>query len=376
MLIYLGLAALTVFLVTFVLLVFGEPSVLATTHLIFAVAILPLIFAAITHFVPVLTRSGGPHRGVWLAPVLLQVTGIAVVLHFSGVIGSGALQAAAGVALLVAVGFAGWLMTRARHTLGKPHPGWRWYLAGLLCLAVGLALVPAMSYWPFLRQPLRLLHLHLNTLGFIGLTALGTVQVLLPTVLSGPDAEASARLRRDLPTAVVGVLATGFGAAYWWPLSFLGAALLSYVACRIGLSWLRRYGLRTIFADGASAALGGAMCGFLLLLVLGLAHGGGWLDGRDAVPAFMVVFLLPLVSGALSQLLPVWCHPGRRTPVRDRMRERLARGGALRTLLFLGGGTMLALGFDMGLWLAGAGLLLFIFAMIRSFAFLKPLLFS
>ena len=44
MLIYLGLSAVTVFLATFALLHFGEPSILAAAHLVFAVGILPLIF--------------------------------------------------------------------------------------------------------------------------------------------------------------------------------------------------------------------------------------------------------------------------------------------------------------------------------------------
>lgn len=67
MLIYLG-APLTAFLVSVALQVFGD--ILATAHLIFAVAIMPLIFGAITHFIPVLTRSGGPHRAVLLMPLM------------------------------------------------------------------------------------------------------------------------------------------------------------------------------------------------------------------------------------------------------------------------------------------------------------------
>ena len=67
------------------------------------------------------------------------------------------------------------------------------------------------------RLSLRLLHLHLNTLGFIGLTAIGTLQVLMPTILAGPDGEASARLRDDLLPAVGGVFLVALGAAVWSP---------------------------------------------------------------------------------------------------------------------------------------------------------------
>lgn len=370
MLIYLGISALAVFLSTLVLLVLGEPSLLATTHLVFAVAILPLIFGAISYFVPVLTRSSGAHRTVLLVPLLLQASGFLAFLYFFGELGTGALNFSAGVGLLVSIGFAGWLVFRARCTFGKPHPGWRWYLAAVAFLLVGLALVPAMTLWPAWRHELRLLHLHLNTLGFIGLSAIGTLQVLLPTVLSGPDTEAAARLHSDLPHAVAGVLLCGLGAAFCWPLSMLGAALLSYVGCRLGLSWLRRYGLRTIFDDGASAALATALCGFLLLLVFGIAHGVGLVSGHDAVSAFMTAFLMPLLSGALSQLLPVWRFPGRRTMQREQMRELLVAGGAIRALLFISAGSMLALGYREGLWLSAAGLLFFLYALIRSFC--KP----
>ncbi len=369
MLIYLGFSALAVFLTSFVLVLLGDPGLFTLTHLVFALAILPLIFGAITHFVPVLTRSGGAQQGVLLMPLLLQLTGFLVFLFFSGAVEMPLLYVAAGIALLVTLGFAGWLIARARYTLGKPHPGWRWYLAAIVFLAIALGLVPAMDVWPAWRPQFRLLHLHLNTLGFVGLTAIGTLQVLLPTVLSGPDAEAAIRLRRDLPWAVAGVLAIGLGAAFWKLLSCFGAGLLLLVACRLGLAWWRQYGWRTIAADGASAALATALCGFLLILVFGMLHAFGWVDGHDAVAAFTVMFLLPLVSGALSQLLPVWRHPGRRTPVRDRMRTVLVGGGAVRALLFSSGGILLALGYREGLWLGAFGLLSFLFVVIRAFAF-------
>lgn len=367
MLIYLGFSALAVFVATFALQILGEASILVTTHLIFAVAILPLIFGAIAHFVPVLTRSSGAPQAVMLAPVLLQITGLLIVLHFYGALGTAALHAAAGIALLDSLAFIGWLIYRARNTLGKPHPGWRWYLAATVCLALGLTLVPAMFIWPAWRQPLRLIHLHLNTLGFIGLTAIGTLQVLLPTVLSGPDAQATARLRSDLPWAVGGVLATSLGAAFWWPLALIGAGLMAFVGARLGLAWLHRYGVRTLLGDGASAALSGALCGFLLLVAFGIAHSFGYLNGRDAVPAFIAAFLLPLVTGALSQLLPVWRYPGRLTPLRTQMRRYLVAGGAGRTLPFLCGGALLAFGHGEGLWLTAIGLLHFLLGLIRAF---------
>ena len=119
--------------------------------------------------------------------------------------------------------------------------------------------------------------------------------------------------------------------------------------------------------DGASASLAAALCGFVLILALGVAHGYGVMNGHDAVPAYIAAFLLPLVSGALSQLLPVWCYPGRRSAVRDRMREALVRAGALRAVLFVAGGVLLALGLGAGLWLSLAALLVFLCALASAF---------
>jgi hypothetical protein len=365
MLIYLGLSAVATVVATLFLLRFGHPSPPAAAHLVLAVGIMPLIFAAISHFVPVLTRSSHAHRSVLLAPLLLQLAGVLAFLDFTGAVPAGSTPAAV-AALLVAILFSGWLWRRARHTLGRPHPGWLWYFAAMVFLGLALLLVPALNWWPQARNELRLLHLHLNTLGFVGLTALGTLQVLLPTVLSSPDAEAAQRLRHELPMAASGALLVAIGSAGWPPLALAGAVMYLAVVFRIGLAWLRRHGWRNLAGDGAAAPLAAALAGFLLLLVLGIAHALKALDGRDAVPAFVVAFLLPLLTGALTQLLPVWFHPGKRTPTRTRMHTTLRCGGALRALLFVLGGVLLALGIDEGIWLAVAGIFSFSAALTRS----------
>lgn len=365
MLIYLSLSSIAAFVGALLLLRFGDPSLPAAAHLVFAVGIVPLIFGAITHFVPVLTRSGGVHRGVSLASVFLQLAGLATVLDFTGQAPAGTAYLAAASALPVATCFAGWLVLRAGRTLGKPHPGWRWYLAAIIFFCIALILVPAMHWWPDARRELRLLHLHLNTLGFVGLTALGTLQVLLPTVLSGPDADAARRLRSDLPVAAGAVLAVAVGAV-WTPLALAGAIALFFVAFSIALAWMRRYGWRTLVGDGTAAPLSGALFGFLLLLVLGVTHAFAGMDGRNVVPAFVAAFLLPLVTGALTHLLPVWVWPGKRTARRARMRAQLRSGGALRAILFVLGGVALALAINEGIWLVAVGMLSFVVVLLLS----------
>ena len=106
-LIYLGLSAVAVIVAALLLLLFTDPSPPAVAHLVFAVGIMPLIFAAITHFIPVLTRSGRAQRILLLAPLLLQLAGGVTFLAFSGETTAGALPQAATGTLLIALAFAG-----------------------------------------------------------------------------------------------------------------------------------------------------------------------------------------------------------------------------------------------------------------------------
>ncbi|NTV11886.1 MAG: hypothetical protein HGA47_14135, partial [Zoogloea sp.] len=268
------------------------------------------------------------------------------------------LQVAAGTALAATLAFIAWQVKRARATLGRPHPGWRWYPAALACLALALAAILAGLAWPPGYRLARLAHLHLNTLGFVGLAAIGTLNVLLPTVLNRPDARAAGRLQRALPFALAGVLlvaASGLSHA----VAIAGGVLLAGMAAHLWLGWMRGFGLAAMMRDGASASLLGALTGFVVLLAAGAAQGLGLMPSRALVPAFIILFLLPLVTGALSQLVPVWRLPGALTPARQALRTRLARGGGVRAALFLAGGCDLLAGWPSGYALALAGILLF-----------------
>jgi hypothetical protein len=221
---------------------------------------------------------------------------------------------------------------------------------------------------PELRGALRLVHLHLNTLGFIGLAALGTLPVLLPTALARPDPAAGQRLARDLPLAAGGVALVAFGAATEWPLAAAGALLLAAVALRHLAAWLGIYGSGALFRDGAAAPLAAAALGFALLLVHGVAHGAGFIAARPSIAGFAAGVLLPLVSGALTQLLPVWRHPGADTPQRRDMRRFLASGGTLRAVLFLVAGVLLAFDRNGGYAFLAVALGTFAGALLRAFA--------
>lgn len=347
-------------------LLLGASSVLAPAaalHVAFAIGILPLIFGAMLHFVPVLTRSGGPHRLVAALPFAAQAVGLVVVLAIAGWLPRWALHPAASAELLLTLALLGWIVRRARRAVGTPHPGWRWYAGALLLLILALAAVPLIVSGSA-PAAARLFHLHANTLGFVGLAALGTLPVLLPTVLKRPDAQAAAWLRRRLPLAVAGALLVALGAATAWPLSLVGGAFLVVVAAGLLAHWRAAFGMAAMIADGAAASLLAALGSLLVLLLLGGGHASGAIEARDSVAAYAAAFLLPLVTGALAQLLPVWRFSGMQTPERLEMRRRLARCGRLRAVVLpIGGGAYIAgaplvglLGVVLGLGLFAADL--------------------
>jgi hypothetical protein len=62
--------------------------------------------------------------------------------------------------------------------------------------------------------------------------------------------------------------------------------------------------------QGGGLALVAAALGWLLVLIAGIAHGLGGLSADTTLALLLYLFLLPLVTGATSHLLPVWRWPG------------------------------------------------------------------
>jgi len=323
----------------------------AVAHLAFAVGVVPLIFAAMSHFMPVLTRTGDPGRVIGCLPMLAQLAGGVAVLAMQGLVAHWLLFLAVLFDLVLAAILFNWLAARARSAVGSPHPGWRWYGAALGCLMLALLAVLLIAIWPAYGRELRLFHLHLNSIGLLGLAALGTLPVLLPTVLGKPDPEAASWLHRRLWPVAGGALVVATGAAVVWPFGVPGAALVLVVALGLVGQWIRRFGMQPLLRDGVAASLLAAVCSFLVVVAAGVAHAAGLLPARPTLLAWGAGFLLPLVTGALSQLLPVWRWPGPVTPARQLMRHKLAAHGGWRALLFLVSALAVLSGFER---LAGA----------------------
>jgi hypothetical protein len=350
-----------------VLALAGLGSPLAVAHLAFAVGIVPLICAAMIHFVPVLTRTGDPGGGIRGLPLAAQIAGTLAVLAMQGWLPRLGLTLAAAVDLLLAAILLNWIAGRTRAALDSPHPGWRWYGTALGCLMLALVAVLLIDWLPHYWRPLRLVHLHLNALGLVGLAALGTLPLLLPTALGKFDPEAAGWLRRRLWVVAGGALVVAVGSGIAWQFALSGAALLLVAALGLAGQWVRRFGIGPLLHDGVSVSLLAALGGLALTLAAGVMHGAGLLPARPTLLAWVAGFLLPLVSGALSQLLPVWRWPGPAIPARAVMRQRLAASGGWRAGLFLAAALVVLAGFErLGAVLLALAIGLLAFALVQA----------
>ena len=335
-------------------------------HGLFAVAALPLMWAAILHFVPVLTRSRGVDRGLGALPWFGMISGFVLLAVFAGLLPRHTMLWSAMMVGAGAFVLAGWIVRRSRAALGKPHPGVRWYVAALVCLMVGMVAAFGMVF-DASRYPLWYrLHLHLNLFGWIGLTILGTLPVLLPTSLQKFEPNATFRLQIGLPWAVFGVFGIALGAALRQPLlGGLGTLILMGLLLTHWRAWFGLAGAPWRWPGQAvSLWLGSAF--LMLLLPVGVIHAAGGLGGGVLLPAFAVGFLLPTVLGALAQLLPVWRYPGPDSVARESFRSILSSGAALRGVLCVLAGLGQLVGLPQTLVLAGTAVLWLLLAVLRA----------
>jgi len=335
-------------------------------HLVFALGVMPLILGAMIWFTPVLTRTGTPQGLALAPPVLGMLAGL--VLLFSLLFDFRIYLLAALLALLATSLLSWWMQQRVAQTLGAPHPGLLWYRLAVGALAAGLTAIALGAFWPEQWIALKRLHLHLNTLGFIGLTALGTLRVLLPTAGGFTDARAIPWLQSSWRWLITGTLLTAMGSAWSPALATVGLLLWLPPLLQLLHHTIRLNCHRICTLHGAAPALAGAVIGLLLSLLGGALHGLGLLAAQQTTLCFIMAFLLPLVTGAATQLLPLWMVSAHERGRQQRMGQRLGRFGALRALLFIAAGVLTQAGMD-GAWpIAALGLVHFL-AMILSSLF-------
>lgn len=367
----LAIAAPILFLAALILSSLLSQNAPAFVHMILAAGIMPLIMGAMIYFTPVLTHSRAPSRPVLLLPGLAMLAGVWVTVSLFR--SRDLIFMAALLAMLAASSLLGWIGHRARTALGRPHPGLRWYLMALVSLLVGLLAISSVMFWPEHWRPLRRFHLHMNIFGFIGLTAVSTLRVLLPTVAGYAEPAARERLRRDLYPMVFGVFLMAAGSAWWVWLVWPGIALWLMPLARFAAPLVSRWREDVWGWHRPGASLGLAVFGLMAVLVSGGFHAVGVLPADSALPLFFYIFLFPLVTGAVSYLLPVWIWPLRNTPAYEASVGRLAWGSGAHTCVFLMAGLMVLGGLPGAVYLAGAAMAFFLAQMIWAiFARFSP----
>lgn len=331
-------------------------------HVIMAIGIMPLIMGAMIYFTPVLTHSRPPSWPILLAPLLALIAGVMVTVAL--IWRRDLLFMPAVLATFAAGTLLGWMWRRAHTMLGRPHPGLHWYLWALTSLLLGLIAIFIATLRPEYWIALRRFHLHLNLLGFIGLTAMGTLRVLIPTVAGYADSETRSRLHGDLYPMAAGALLIAAGSAWWTWLVWPGVVLWLIPLMRFALPLVSRWRKSVWGWHRAGTPLGFAVFGLMFVLITGGLHAAGTGSAGTSVQLFFFIFLFPLVTGAVSYLLPVWLWPARNNPEHETIAQQLAWGSGMRSLFFLLAGVMAWRDMTVAVYLAVAAVAVFLMQIV------------
>ncbi|MGV0718263.1 multicopper oxidase domain-containing protein [Mycolicibacterium sp. XJ662] len=192
----------------------------------------------------------------------------------------------------------------------------RYYVAAAALLSVGAGLGVAMANATLpgaLQDRFILAHAALNVFGFVGLTVLGTLVTLWPTMLRTRMADGvEVAARRGLPALVGGLLAAAAGAVAGSP-AFTAAGALVYLGATGYVLWPHLDEVRR--KRPSSFATLSVLCGVVWLLgslayaVVAFATAPTWLAVIDrAAPLTVTVlagFLVQVLLGALSYLTTI-----------------------------------------------------------------------
>jgi len=328
-------------------------------HMIFAVGTLPLILGAMTYFVPVLTRTGAPTHRELIPPLVALFGGL--LLTFGLWQDFHLVPLAAAIDLLAVLWLSRWIQQRRILCLGSPHSGLLWYQLALGALSLALLAIIAGYFWPEQWLAFRRFHLHLNLLGFIGITALSTLRVLLPTTTKIHDANSAKWLSDQWPWMVLGIVVIATGSAWYAPGALIGLLLLAFPLLTLARAMIIQqwHGIHKL--HGAAPALGIALVGFFTCLVVSGAHIHGLLSGTNLTLLYILIFILPLVTGAGSHLIPLWI-PAKADGISEvHARQTLGRYSTLRCAAFFTSGLLLIAGYDLYYLPALTALLHFIY---------------
>lgn len=321
-------------------------------HLLLLGAATNAILIWSTHFTAAVLRAPAPPtRRSEAARLGVLNAGVACVL-VGGTAGLGWLGVGGAVAVFAAVlAHVGALAARLRGALpARFSVTVHYYLAAAVALLLGIPVGAWMLVVDDATRPrLLLFHAHVNVLGWISLTVLGTLLTLWPTVLRTRMAEGAARAAtRALPLACSGLALLGLGLLAWWPLVAAGGVALFAVAVLVTVVpavVAARQRPPSSFAAWSIAAGTGWL---LVALVLDAATLLTATDpavvhaGFDTVLVPLLVgFVAQVLLGALAYLLPMALGGGpaavrERTAVLERhWAQRVTMGNAALAVFLL-----------------------------------------
>jgi nitrite reductase (NO-forming) len=338
-------------------------------HLVLLGAATNAIVVWSEHFAAALLRTPPASDRTATARAVALNLGIVAVL--AGVHSGRSVLAAAGAGLVgvVVLGHGLALANRISQALPTRLAGTVWYYVAagaalLVGMAIGLWLAGGVAGSADAYQALRLAHVHLNVLGWVGLAVIGTQFTLWPTVLRThivPGLEWA--VRWSLPPLAAGLAVAAAGlAGQLRVLALVGLA--AYAAgLAVALVPFVRTARRRPPRTAAAWMLGAGMAWLAVAVLadlgaLAASPTVAGLEDRVArlVPVVVAGFALQTLTGALTYLLPVVF--GRGASGNRRLAAILELGWPLRVaavnlgVLLLGAGVAASAGW----WLAALGL--------------------
>ncbi len=281
-------------------------------HAFLAGTVLLAISGASQMFTITWSSTRPPTRAATSAQRWLVISGVAAVLlgmaaHVSALIWIGGLTAAAGVVVL-----AGNVYGAVRRSLLRRFDlSARFYLTAFACGVVGIVLGTVMGTGSagVSFETLRLAHSHLNLVGLVGLTIIGTLPTLLPTTayhraVSGTEAVWA--WRASVVGAVFmtgGVLVPRLVGAGSLLVAVAGLIILIGIVVRLPDEGRHKLPFLQITL-GASWLLGWALADAISVLGSGtMPHFAGWtaaavVGGVGQVLAGSLAYLVPVLKGS------------------------------------------------------------------------------
>ncbi|MFP5334181.1 MAG: multicopper oxidase domain-containing protein [Actinomycetes bacterium] len=338
-------AVVAVWLVATVVVTFVHPVVPASHWLLVHLLVLGAVSNAVLvwswHFAAALLRLRADvvRRGQAARLVCFNAGAIAVV---AGMVTSAWWPVAVGGAMVaaVAVWHAVALVSRARRALpSRFGVTVRYYVAAGLALPAGVVLGVTMARGDLsdaVHARLVVAHAALNVLGWIGLTVLGTLVTLWPTMLRTRAADAAERrARQALPVLVAGVVVAAAGALAGGLIATSAGLVLFLVGVGVvaapHVEEVRRKA--PVEMPTASVLAGVAwLVGVLVALAAGLVTAPDWPAAGERLSwltaPLLVGFAAQVLVGALAYLVPVVLGGG--PSVLRATSAELARGGGAR----------------------------------------------